>query len=446
MICNSGLLITRKLKELVTGGDFSPSKRCPPSKAVTLKPISAEPVHVCHNGVIPGHDPRPGHPPGEGQCRGVEILDAWDATSEPFESPSIVCGSLGESPLYGESRFSSLSRPGKTQPEFTKINGKTVRLYSSLPRASLTRGKTPTFSAAVTQEAHTAPRHPPPPPSPAPAKLSLATNHHHHQQQQQAGVHYVALSDIYAELPRKKKKPCVVQTCTSVHHRHDPSSSSSSTYTSTHSSTYTTTSSNSTLPSNNDDDKKFNSLEFSRKKHDKSKFLQKFNSLDRGWKSFMSPRTSGNKHGLASLSRRPDGQVTHASSLKGRPQLEVSKDNNSSRSRGAAKTSSSFSSSSFLSSSSPSHPHQRHTLTPSGHTKDRHHHGKLRLPPAPEAYVHQHPGGQSRGGCPPAGKCKARDEGNTKHDVISATQKGERQQETSGGEEDHNDASYHTPS
>ncbi|KAK8752179.1 hypothetical protein OTU49_012435, partial [Cherax quadricarinatus] len=325
MICNSGLLITRKLKELVTGGDFSPNKRSTPVKAVTAKPVSAEPVPVYYDDVRPGHDPRPGHPLG-----GRQDLDTWENLSEVFESPSLVCGSLSESQFYSEPHYSSLSRPGKTQQEYTKLNGKTVRLYSSLPRASLTRGHSTQQFYAPTSS--TLPPPPPPPPSCVPAKLTLTED--------SASVRYVALSDIYAELPRKKKKPCTMLSCSSVHHRHHHNTAYN-TYSNTVYSTipYSKTNSN-TLYSSPDQDKKFRSLEFSSKKQDKSKFFQKFNSLDRSWKSFMTPRTNCKKAVETPAWNYSDSSViTESCSRKGsrgRLKQEASRDtlNTSSKSRG----------------------------------------------------------------------------------------------------------------
>nr|XP_045583264.1 uncharacterized protein LOC123746068 isoform X2 [Procambarus clarkii] len=442
MICNSGLLITRKLKELVTGGDLSPIKRPPAVKDVTVKPISAEPVHLCHGGVMPGvtschnsqvrhgHFPRPGHPVGGRECgdgggwespslvcgslKGTPSSVCGSQRQSPSsvcgsqrqspssvcgsqrqspssvcgsqrQSPSSVCGSQRQSPssVYGTLRKSYLcgeagslchpDREVKSQSEYTKLNGKTVRLHSSsLPRALHTRGGR---KSHLCQQEHGALRNTPPPG--VPARLVIDEDH--------ARVHYVALSDIYAELPRKKKKPCTVLACS--HHRHDHNTTyttnphttnphTSNPYT-TNPHTNTNFSSRSPNSSTPEEKNKFNSLEFSRKKQDKSKFFQKFNSLDRGWKSFMSPKNNCNKNSESGLSRPSTGRDVKASTSQrvdegSNAKLDASKDKvNPGRSLGC-------------------HPWSRPRPA-----KDRH---RWRWPSASEVLVHQPPapsGGQS---------------------------------------------------
>ncbi|XP_064092569.1 histone-lysine N-methyltransferase SETD2-like [Macrobrachium nipponense] len=339
MICNSGLLITRKLKELVTGGDFSPSKRpAPPVKTINLKPISAEPVHGCNDIISPGEqtrlrpigsgghydevprpnppvgsvvggdlDPRVGHPAGWNEHqRKIQMYESWASKrgGDSFENPNLVCGTLNQPRVPSNPHFSSLSRPGKSEPEFTKINGKTVRLYSSLPRPGPGRGRhthypppppltpiSPLASASAAasppynvHETHQVPRAPPPTPSPQESSTKNQV-FLYEESPLPHSPNYVALSDIYAELPRKKKKPCTSMDCTSVHHKHDLSSSSAS----------QKTSSNDT-----ESNKKFSTLDNSNSK--KNKVLQKFHSLDRGWKSLVSARSNSNSSKSSSKS------------------------------------------------------------------------------------------------------------------------------------------------
>lgn len=402
MICNSGLLITRKLKELVTGGDFSPSKRSPPVKVVNLKPISAEPGHVYNNSVRPGpglrvaqgRDPRPGHPSAVGYCRGVDMMDSWDACTEAFESPSLVCGTLSKAQLREEPRYTSLCRPAKTQPEFTKINGKTVRLYSSLPRATLSRLKTGHFSPSTPQEAQTASRDPLPPQPPD--KLDVAAND------------AVAPSDLYTELPRKKKKPCMAQGCTSVHHRHDHTSSSCST--------------NSKSSTNDNQTKKFSTLEHSRKKPEKSKVLQKFHSLDRGWKSFISPKTSSCKNSRISLSNDIDDQINKRIPKVGTrgPELTIP---SASTTRESVR----------VTGVQPSSDRPRQGPNPaSSHTGGERLRATLRRPTLPEPDVHQPHGGKWKSKSPRERKWNTAGDDRTKEGVISEMD----EEESSGGRQE----------
>lgn len=284
MICNSGLLITRKLKELVTGGDFSPNKRSTPVKPINLKPISTEPVHECKD--LADLYQRASHPPGPGQSETGHAPDTWDAPSSyVFENPGLVCASVSENRDPGAPRFGSLTRQGRSEPEFTKINGKTVRLYSSLPRPSLSRDK-----KAERQSAPPIPEAPPalaevPPPGPP-----FASQFQHHD----PGLNYVALSDIYAELPRKKKKPCTSSTCSSAHH-HRRHAAPPPTEAPTHAPCHKN-------PKRGSEDMKFSTIELPRKRFEKTKVFQKFHSLDRGWKSFVGPRANAKKYSESSVS------------------------------------------------------------------------------------------------------------------------------------------------
>ncbi|MPC55038.1 hypothetical protein E2C01_048969 [Portunus trituberculatus] len=264
MICNSGLLITRKLKELMSGGDMAPSRRPPPTKAV-LPPISAEPTRL----PAPPYEPRSSSPPEDFFKSSVEILDSWDT----FESPAVVCASLDSTRPSG---CASLNRPSKPRAEFTKINGKTVRLYSSLPRHKPKGLFTPQLPTTHRQ-------HPSrDPPARPPLEMGVAS-----RRDDSGNANYVALSDIYAELPRKKKKPCMVDDCSSVHHHSE--SEPHPTPRAAHAPATATVSKSSSTKSIA---KKFNTLDFSRKKHERLTVFQKFSSLDRGWRSFVTSRKS----------------------------------------------------------------------------------------------------------------------------------------------------------
>ncbi|XP_042873627.1 uncharacterized protein LOC122254152 isoform X2 [Penaeus japonicus] len=288
MICNSGLLITRKLKELVTGGDFSPNKRSTPVKPINLKPISTEPVQECKD--LADLYQRATQPPGPGQGETGHAPDNWNAPSSyVFENPGLVCASVSEGRDFGTARFGSLTRQGRSEPEFTKINGKTVRLYSSLPRPSLSRDRRADRQSAP-------PIHEPPPsiaevpPSGPPSGPPLGSQFRHHD----PGLNYVALSDIYAELPRKKKKPCTSSNCSSAHHhRHHvaPPSAEVPTHAPCHKTSKRV-----------NDDTKFSTIELPRKRFEKTKVFQKFHSLDRGWKSFVAPKANGKKYSESSVS------------------------------------------------------------------------------------------------------------------------------------------------
>ncbi|CAL4068460.1 unnamed protein product, partial [Meganyctiphanes norvegica] len=276
MICNSGILLTRKLKELVTGGDFSPTRRgviSPPlAKPQNIKPIQAEPQSSLLSGEIT-------------TCPDGEENSVSNVGNNVFlQNGEVAYFSIER----GQTPYASLQRVRSPDPEL-----KNGRLYASLPRSC----KSVIRNGHGDHFQHT--------PRKAPSSPSLYTR--------SATVtfdekKYVASSDIYAELPRKKKKPCTIVACSSPHHAHSPSRQFP----------YGAESirQNIDLPNgevqdlkNHEDNhlkvcskqqpkypspaasRKFSTLEISKRKPEKSsKVTRRFYSLDRGWKALVSPK------------------------------------------------------------------------------------------------------------------------------------------------------------